>query len=111
MHQLNKLIKAIEYATKYNGIISFDPNVRLPLGGVTRSLPSSYFRILPLSNIVKISDEELEFITGIKDEQEALKSLFVGNVEVVVIYTKGTNGSDFITKRTKSDCSIVYSKS
>ena len=52
---------------------------------------------LPLSNIVKISDEELEFITGIKDEKEALDSLLTGDVKVI-IYTKGTNGAEFITK-------------
>ena len=92
--------KAIEYATKYNGIISFDPNVRLPLWESPEACRQAILEFLPLSNIVKISDEELEFITGIKDEQEALKSLFVGNVEVV-IYTKGTNGSDFITKERK----------
>ncbi|MEE0880908.1 MAG: PfkB family carbohydrate kinase, partial [Turicibacter sp.] len=89
--------KAIEYATKYNGIISFDPNVRLPLWESPKACRDAILEFLPSSNIVKISDEELEFITGISDEQEALKSLFVGNVEVV-IYTKGTNGSDFITK-------------
>lgn len=89
--------KAIEYTTKHNGIISFDPNVRLPLWKTAEACREAILDFLPLSNIVKISDEELEFITGIKDEQEALKSLFVGNVEVV-IYTKGTNGSDFITK-------------
>ena len=89
--------KAIEYATKHNGIISFDPNVRLPLWKTPEACREAILEFLPLSNIVKISDEELEFITGIKDEQEALKSLFVGAVEVV-IYTKGTDGADFITK-------------
>ena len=50
-----------------------------------------------MANILKISDEELEFITGIKDENDALKSLFKGNVKVV-IYTKGEDGAIFITK-------------
>ncbi|EGC91037.1 MULTISPECIES: carbohydrate kinase family protein [Turicibacter] len=89
--------KAIEYTTKHNGIISFDPNVRLPLWKTPEACRQAILEFLPLSNIVKISDEELEFITGIKDEQEALKSLFVGHVEVV-IYTKGTEGAEFITK-------------
>ena len=89
--------KAIEYAIKHNGIISFDPNVRLPLWESPQECRQAILEFLPLANIVKVSDEELEFITSIKDEEEALKSLFVGNVEVV-IYTKGTNGSEFITK-------------
>ena len=44
---------------------------------------------MPLAHIVKVSDEELEFITGIDDENEAIQSLFKGNV-TVVIYTKGS---------------------
>lgn len=89
--------RAIEYAIKHNGIISFDPNVRLPLWESPQECRQAILEFLPLAHIVKVSDEELEFITSIKDEEEALKSLFVGNVEVV-IYTKGTNGSEFITK-------------
>ncbi len=89
--------KAIEYAIKHNGIISFDPNVRLPLWESPQECRQAILEFLPLAHIVKVSDEELEFITSIKDEEEALKSLFVGNVEVV-IYTKGTYGSEFITK-------------
>lgn len=89
--------KAIEFAKKYNCIISFDPNVRLPLWDSKEACREAILEFLPLSNIVKISDEELEFITGISDEKEALESLFKGDVKVV-IYTKGTNGAEFITK-------------
>lgn len=90
--------KAIEYATKNNSIISFDPNVRLPLWDNHDDCKNVIREFLPLTNIVKISDEELEFITDIKDEQKALESLFVGNVKVV-IYTKGPDGACFITKK------------
>lgn len=89
--------KAIEYATKNNCIISFDPNIRLPLWETPEKCREAILEFIPMANILKVSDEELEFITGIKDENKALQSLFTGNVEVV-IYTKGTNGADFITK-------------
>lgn len=89
--------KAIEFAKKYNCIISFDPNVRLPLWDSKEACREAILEFLPLSNIVKISDEELEFITGISDEKESLESLFKGDVKVI-IYTKGTNGAEFITK-------------
>lgn len=46
---------------------------------------------IPKANVVKVSDEELEFITGMKDETKAIQSLFKGNV-AVVIYTKGPKG-------------------
>lgn len=89
--------KAIEYAKKNNCIISFDPNIRLPLWETPEKCREAILEFIPMANIIKVSDEELEFITGIKDEREALKSLFVGSVEVV-IYTKGVNGAEFITK-------------
>ena len=37
--------------------------------------------------MIKISDEELEFITGEADEDKAIQSLFEGSVEAV-IYTQ-----------------------
>ncbi|MDP4145519.1 MAG: carbohydrate kinase [Bacillota bacterium] len=89
--------KAIEYAEENNCIISFDPNVRLPLWDSEERCREAILEFLPKAHILKISDEELAFITGIEDESEAIKSLFSGNVEIV-IYTKGTNGADFITK-------------
>lgn len=92
--------KAVEFAKKHNCLISFDPNVRLPLWETPEACRKAILEFLPLSNIVKISDEELEFITGIADETEALKFLLQGDVEVI-IYTKGTNGAEFITKDKK----------
>lgn len=89
--------KAIEYCVKNNGVVSFDPNIRLPLWKDPNDCREAILEFIPKANILKISDEELEFITGIKNEEEALKSLFVGNVSLV-IYTKGIGGADFITK-------------
>ena len=89
--------KAIEFAKRNNCLISFDPNVRLPLWETPEACREAILEFLPFANIVKISDEELEFITGIADETEALNFLLQGDVEVI-IYTKGTNGAEFITK-------------
>lgn len=89
--------RAIEIAKEKGCLISFDPNVRLPLWKNPEDCRKAILEFLPLSNIVKISDEELEFITGIKDEKEALNFLLTGDVKVI-IYTKGTNGAEFITK-------------
>ena len=89
--------RAIEIAKEKGCLISFDPNVRLPLWKNPEECRKAILEFLPLSNIVKISDEELEFITGIKDEKEALDFLLTGDVKVI-IYTKGTNGAEFITK-------------
>ena len=45
--------------------------------------------------MIKISDEELEFITGEADEDKAIQSLFEGSVEAV-IYTQA--GASIVLK-------------
>lgn len=90
-------IKAINSNIKKGGIVSFDPNVRLPLWDSPEDCRKTILEFIPLAHILKISDEELEFITGIKDEKGALESLFKGNVKVV-IYTRGGEGADIYTE-------------
>lgn len=89
--------KLIKQTHRNKGIISFDPNVRLPLWNDHESCRKTILAFLPQSHIVKVSDEELEFITGIKDESAGLQSLFTGHVKVVV-YTKGSKGAYIITR-------------
>lgn len=84
--------KVIEDFRRIGGIVSFDPNVRLPLWPDEESCRRTIHEFLPLADIVKVSDEELTFITGIETENEAIQSLFTGNVKVV-IYTKGSKGA------------------
>lgn len=85
-------IRAIEYAKRAGGIISFDPNIRLMLWENSEKLKSVIWEFLPLCDIIKISDEELEFITGDTDIESALQKLFTGNVKAVV-YTCGSGGA------------------
>ena len=54
--------KAIEFALENKSIISFDPNVKLPLWDSEESCRDAILEFLHLAHIVKISDEELEFI-------------------------------------------------
>lgn len=89
--------KVIKHFQKIGGIVSFDPNVRLPLWPDAESCRQTINEFLPMADIVKISDEELTFITNIEKEEEAIESLFIGNVKVVV-YTKGSKGADIYLK-------------
>lgn len=89
--------KLLDIADTKNCIISFDPNVRLPLWENPEACRNAIHEFLPRATIVKISDEELEFITGIQDENTALKSLFIGNVKCI-IYTLGKDGARICTQ-------------
>lgn len=95
MKQAHK--RAIEYALEEGNIISFDPNLRFNLWESKEKLKKAVLEFLPYAHVLKVSDEELEFITGITDENAAIKSLFVGNVSLV-LYTKGADGADAYTK-------------
>ncbi|WP_071392894.1 carbohydrate kinase family protein [Bacillus tuaregi] len=93
-------MKAIQSAKSNGAIISFDPNVRLPLWEDPEECRNTILSFIPMAHIVKISDEELEFVTGMKDEEKAISSLFVGDVKTV-IFTKGANGAELFLKDKK----------
>lgn len=84
--------QAIAQAKEKGAWVSFDPNVRLPLWESEDACRDTIRTFIPQAHVVKISDEELEFITGISDEQAAIKSLFTGDVQAVV-YTRGADGA------------------
>ena len=91
-------LKAIEYATQAGCMISFDPNVRLPLWKSESACREAILDFLPKAHVLKISDEEIEFITGHSTIEEALPTLFKGKVELV-IYTEGGAGARAYTKQ------------
>ncbi|MEO2078246.1 MAG: carbohydrate kinase [Bacillus sp. (in: firmicutes)] len=98
MKQAHK--KAIAAVSAAGGLVSFDPNVRLPLWSDSEDCRKAILEFLPAADIVKVSDEELAFITGIQEESAAIQSLFVGNVKAIV-YTKGAAGADLYVKDEK----------
>jgi len=89
--------KAIEYAKKNGAIISFDPNLRPALWSSEEAMRKAVLEFIPYADILKISDEELEFITGEKQIDGALQNLFGQNVKLVV-YTMGSEGAKLFTK-------------
>ncbi|WP_422123574.1 carbohydrate kinase family protein [Planococcus sp. X10-3] len=93
-------VKAIEAAKVRGGVISFDPNVRLPLWDDPQDCRKTILEFIPMAHIVKISDDELEFITGLADEQKAIESLFTGDVKVVVL-SKGAKGAALYVQNKK----------
>ncbi len=97
----NAHIAAIEYALQYGAIISFDPNLRFALWEDKNDLKNRVMEFIPKSHILKISDEELEFITNETDILAALPKLFVGNVKMV-IYTAGAKGAYAYTKKARA---------
>lgn len=93
--------KAVEIASSKGCLISFDPNLRFPLWKDPADLKAAVDEFLPMADILKVSDEELEFITGESDIDSALPKLFQGNVKLV-LYTCGADGAYAITRKTRA---------
>lgn len=90
--------KAIEYAKKNHAIISFDPNLRFPLWDDYGKLKSRVDEFIPMSDVLKISDEELEFITGEKDIKDAVPMLLDKGVKLI-LFTCGSDGAYAFTEK------------
>lgn len=91
--------RAIAYAEQVGALVSFDPNLRFALWEDHEALRKVVREFMPMAHILKISDEELEFITGKRDIKDALPELLQGNTKLV-IYTKGADGAECYTKET-----------
>ncbi|MBE5886213.1 MAG: carbohydrate kinase [Lachnospiraceae bacterium] len=101
--------RAVWYAQANEAIVSFDPNLRPALWKDAKQMIETVKEFIPLADIVKISDEELESITGESNIDAALENLFVGRVKLV-IYTEGAKGAKAFTKRTNAAVSCAKVK-
>lgn len=85
---------AVKTAMKADCIISFDPNLRKNLWNNLQEAKERILWGLAHSHVVKIADDELEFLFGISDAQkgyEIIKKLYP-NIKMLFI-TYGKNGS------------------
>lgn len=94
---------ALKYALDSDVLVSFDPNLRFPLWNNLDEYRNTVLEYIPFAHILKVSDDELEFITQYKDVDKGIQSLFVGNVQII-IYTRGAKGANIY----KRDGSKVF---
>ena len=84
--------KLIDLALANKKRISFDPNLRLSLWDDEEACQNAIREFLPCADILKLSDDEIAFITGCDTIEEALPALFSGRCEYV-LYTMGKHGA------------------
>ena len=89
--------KAVEYAAGHGKLISFDPNLRKPLWDDLDEAKRQMLWGLRHADVVKISDEETEFLFGIAPE-EAAKHIIDGFGVRLVYVTCGAEGCFYRTK-------------
>ena len=60
----------------------------------------------PYADLVKLSDDEIEFVTGCADEREAAEKLFAGGAKMVVV-TRGASGSAVYTPKASAETETI----
>lgn len=98
--------RAIQIARENGAIVSFDPNVRLPLWPDPAACQAAIRQFLPLADIVKLSEEEVAFVTGIEDQEAAARALLAAGCGLVVI-TRGADGAAAWTAAGQAACPVM----
>ncbi|SHF72450.1 aminoimidazole riboside kinase [Ornithinibacillus halophilus] len=88
---------AVELAEYNDMIISFDPNVRLSLWPDEEIAQETIISMLPKADILKVSEEELAFITGENRIEDGLEALEKYDIPLILV-TLGAKGSYVHTK-------------
>lgn len=78
-------LRAIDLARTDNRLISYDPNLRLNLWDDAMTAHAGILLGLPSADIVKVSEEELQFITTQMDLETGMRALRAQGVPVVIV--------------------------
>jgi len=86
-------VKAIETAKESGCLLSFDPNLRPPLWSSEQKAKEKISYGLSVCDILKISDNEIEFMTGTSDIDDGIAILREQYAIPLVFATMGKDGS------------------
>jgi len=87
--------KAVAYAKEKGKLITYDPNLRKPLWSSLETAKEQMLWGLAQADVVKISDEEVEFLFGMKPQEGARHILEQFGVQLVFV-TCGADGCFFM---------------
>ncbi|PFO00916.1 carbohydrate kinase [Bacillus sp. AFS076308] len=85
-------LMAIKYAKEKGQLISFDPNLRVNLWGDLSRAKEMFTIGLGYANVLKISEEELDFISGTKDPDKGTAYIYDQFHTELIFVTMGGEG-------------------
>ncbi|KAK4770303.1 hypothetical protein SAY87_030835 [Trapa incisa] len=106
-------LAAMKIAKASGGILSYDPNLRLPLWSSPEFARKEILSIWDQADVIKISEEEITFLTGGDDPYDdnvVLKKLFRPNLKLLIV-TEGSQGCRYYTQKFKGRVTGVKAKS
>ncbi|KAJ4955058.1 hypothetical protein NE237_011841 [Protea cynaroides] len=96
-------IAAMKIAKKSGSILSYDPNLRLPLWSSADAAREGIMSIWDQADIIKVSEDEISFLTrgaDPYDDNVVLEKLFHPNLKLLLV-TEGSEGCRYYTKEFK----------
>ena len=91
--------KAIEIAEQSGALLSYDPNLREPLWKSLEDAKEQIFYGMEHCNVLKISDNEIQWLTGKEDYDAGILLLMERYHIPLILLSMGKNGSRAYTNR------------
>ncbi|MDP5255517.1 MULTISPECIES: aminoimidazole riboside kinase [unclassified Vibrio] len=91
---------AMEKIKQVHGYVSFDPNLRPEVWSDTQDLIPTVMQAIALADVVKLSKEELLYLTSTQTLDDALSILEPINIPLILI-TQAEQGTLVITNKTR----------
>lgn len=94
-HETNRkaTVRALQIAKENGLLISFDPNLREPLWDSLAAAKEQMEAGFRYCDILKISDNEIQFVTGKEDYDEGIREIQERFGIPLIVLTMGKNGS------------------
>ncbi|MBN1937316.1 MAG: fructokinase [Anaerolineae bacterium] len=89
-------LRAVEAARDAGVLVSYDPNLRLNLWPDAAAAKEGIRIGWPLAHVIKVSEEELAFLSGIDDQAAAVRALWHPELRLLVV-TGGAHGCRYFT--------------
>lgn len=96
----NATLRAVDLARKHGLILSCDPNLRLPLWGDPQRACEGMKTAIGQAHVVKVSEEELAFVTGLSGVEEGSQQLLEGGAQLVAV-SLGARGCYYATRKAR----------
>ncbi|PQQ05669.1 putative fructokinase-6 chloroplastic [Prunus yedoensis var. nudiflora] len=92
-------IAAAKAAKDAGVVLSYDPNLRLPLWPSAKSAREGILSIWETADVIKISEEEISFLTEGEDpyDENVVRKLYHPNLKLLLV-TEGPDGCRYYTK-------------
>ncbi|GCE03458.1 PfkB family carbohydrate kinase [Dictyobacter aurantiacus] len=92
-------LTVLQYARESGALISYDPNLRLPLWPSAEAAKTRILEGWQHAELVKVSEEELLFLTGEQSLERAARALWHERLRLLVV-TQGKVGAIYFTPTT-----------